>query len=151
MLLKDWPAEKDVKMPLALVVDDNPIIREILRLILEKSGWSVVEAMDARGGLDAFRCLTPQLVTLDLVMPINDGFGSVDLAHTINAQAPNTVLIVVSAFAAEEEVRAFFHDREVPVLSKTSIDKPRLGKLLTDLRTVLEGTALENGNDEFQH
>jgi CheY-like chemotaxis protein len=142
-------------MPLALVVDDDQVVREILCLIFEKSGWTIAEAMDARGGLDAFHSLSPQLVTLDLVMPINDGFGSLDLAQKIGAEAPNTIIVVVSAFGSEGEVRKFFHDREVPVLSKTSIDKSRLGELLTHLRTAFEldrslkGVAFENGQNEF--
>ncbi len=120
--------------PLALLVDDDPAMREILRLIFEDTGWSVAEAADARGALDGIQCLRPHLVTLDLVMPINEGYHSVDLVQMINDEAPETLLIIISAFSAKEPIQTFFKDREVPVLSKTNLDRVRLKQLLTKIR-----------------
>ena len=132
------PFHASAQKPLALLVDDHPATREILRLIFERAGWAVAEAGDARGALDGVRCLHPQLVTLDLVMPINEGFHSVDLVQTIDAEAPGTLLIIISAFSDQPPIKTFFNDREIPVLSKTNLDKPRLSRLLTEIRQDLE-------------
>jgi CheY-like chemotaxis protein len=57
----------------ALVVDDDPASREILRRSLERAGWTVIEAANGREGLETVRNRTPDLIVLDLIMPEMDG------------------------------------------------------------------------------
>jgi two-component system, OmpR family, response regulator len=57
-----------------LVIDDDPNLREVVRVALELQHFDVVEAADGRAGLDAFARHTPQAVVLDLMMPELDGF-----------------------------------------------------------------------------
>ncbi len=57
-----------------LVVDDDKNICELLRLYLEKEGYSVKLAFDGREGLDAFEKFNPDLVLLDVMMPSIDGW-----------------------------------------------------------------------------
>ncbi len=57
-----------------LVVDDDKNICELLRLYLEKEGYSVKLAFDGREGLDAFSKFNPDLVLLDVMMPSIDGW-----------------------------------------------------------------------------
>ena len=128
----------DPKMLTALVIDDNPVIRSILRIKLEGRGWSVTEATDAYRGFREFRAVKPRLITLDLLMPINNGFGAVELAKRILGEAPDTILVVISAFASEKEVSAFFQNRQIPVFSKSNVDNPCSDRLLAYLDTVLE-------------
>ena len=59
----------------ALVVDDDPESRRVIRRFLEREGWRVVEAADGEAGLRAVAAETPALVLLDLMMPVLDGFG----------------------------------------------------------------------------
>jgi CheY-like chemotaxis protein len=58
-----------------LVADDNTFSRELMRELLEASGHTVLEAVDGRDALDLIRHCTPDLVFLDLQMPVQDGFG----------------------------------------------------------------------------
>ncbi|MCJ2009533.1 hybrid sensor histidine kinase/response regulator [Methylobacterium sp. J-092] len=58
-----------------LVVDDDAEMRERLRTVLERNGWSVREAGDGAEALDKVREATPRLVLLDLTMPVMDGFS----------------------------------------------------------------------------
>ena len=58
----------------ALVVDDDPDMRERLRSVLERSGWSVTEACNGAEALDQ-ASPPPELVLLDLTMPVMDGFS----------------------------------------------------------------------------
>lgn len=60
--------------PLILVVDDDPFMRQVLRRVMEKEGYRVVEATNGEQGLDAYKRLKPHLVLLDAVMPVMDGF-----------------------------------------------------------------------------
>jgi PAS domain S-box-containing protein len=59
---------------LALVIDDLPDNRGVLRHGLEREGWTVIEAENGRLGLDLFAARKPDLVLLDLMMPVMDGF-----------------------------------------------------------------------------
>ena len=58
-----------------LVADDNAFSRELMRELLEASGHAVLEAVDGRHALDLIRHCTPDLVFLDLQMPVRDGFS----------------------------------------------------------------------------
>jgi Signal transduction histidine kinase len=59
---------------LALVVDDLPDNRAVLRHALEGGGWKVVEAENGRAGLEKVGSRRPALILLDLMMPVMDGF-----------------------------------------------------------------------------
>ena len=62
------------RAPLALVVDDDPVMRMLARAALEGSGWHVEEAENGRDALAAFQRLHPDVVLLDVMMPEMDGF-----------------------------------------------------------------------------
>lgn len=66
-----------------LVVDDNEINRELLNVYLSNVGYKVLEAGD---GLEAVRVATsecPDLIIMDLSMPVLDGFGAVRLLREV--------------------------------------------------------------------
>ncbi len=58
-----------------LVVEDDAENRELMARTLEKSGWEVAEAGNGQEGLDVLSSLEPNLILLDLMMPVMDGFG----------------------------------------------------------------------------
>lgn len=57
-----------------LVVDDDKNICELIRLYLEKEGFSVVLAYDGQSAIDLFKENTPSVVLLDVMLPKMDGF-----------------------------------------------------------------------------
>ena len=57
-----------------LVADDNLTSRELMRVVLEASGHRVVEATNGREALDLIHREPPDVVFLDLQMPVLDGF-----------------------------------------------------------------------------
>ena len=65
---------KPARGPLVLVVDDDPQVREIVRVNLEIEGYAVVEAGDAEEGLKAVEADAPDLILLDVMMPQVDGW-----------------------------------------------------------------------------
>jgi two-component system KDP operon response regulator KdpE len=83
-----------------LVVDDELQIRRLLRLCLERSGFSVSEAESGREGLYMFTGAKPDLVLLDLGLPDMDGR---ELLGAIRARG-DTPVIVLSVRDAEAEV-----------------------------------------------
>jgi CheY-like chemotaxis protein len=81
---------------LAMVVDDLPDNRDMLRRVLEHEGWSVVEAENGRVGLDIFASRKPALILLDLMMPVMDGFEFL-LQLRSRAAGQSVPVVVVTA------------------------------------------------------
>ena len=113
----------------ALIIDDNSIVRHLLRLEFERRGWVVTEAKDPFEGLMAFREVGPRLVTLDLLMPINNGIDSLELARLIRVEDPAVAVLVVSSFAAAPEVQVFFAKQRIEIFEKASADNPTFDRL----------------------
>ncbi|MCX5584490.1 response regulator [Streptomyces erythrochromogenes] len=59
-----------------LVVDDNKVIRQLIKVNLELEGFEVVTANDGAECLDVVHRVCPDVITLDVVMPRLDGFGA---------------------------------------------------------------------------
>ncbi|MEU3726223.1 response regulator [Streptomyces sp. NPDC031705] len=59
-----------------LVVDDNKVIRQLIKVNLELEGFEVVTASDGAECLDVVHRVSPDAITLDVVMPRLDGFGA---------------------------------------------------------------------------
>lgn len=62
-------------MKKVLVAEDDPASRELLREILEAGGYQVVEACDGREALQKIEETEPDLVLLDIQMPVLNGFA----------------------------------------------------------------------------
>src|SRR5919202_7071622 len=58
-----------------LVVEDDESVALVLADLLEEEGFEVKRAADGRAGLDLLQAFRPQLVLLDLMMPVLDGWG----------------------------------------------------------------------------
>ena len=124
--------------PTALVIDDNGAVRWFISLGLQARGWRVSEASNASEGLRAFKQLSPQLVTLDLVMPNNDGLDSLHLAQIIK-RAPCATLFVASAFVDRPDVEDFLRSHKIPFFQKSSAtEKAPLRPLFRAAESVLK-------------
>jgi CheY-like chemotaxis protein len=76
--------QKDKSCHVILVVDDCESNRELLSVYLTVSGYEVIEACD---GLEAVKVATsecPDLIIMDLSMPVMDGFGAVRLLRQVS-------------------------------------------------------------------
>jgi YesN/AraC family two-component response regulator len=60
-----------------LIIDDEAPIRSMIRLILEREGYTVAEAADGAEGIRCFREDPADLVITDLIMPNKDGIGMI--------------------------------------------------------------------------
>ncbi len=68
------PVTISSKPPLILVVDDDKTMRGMLREFMEEEGYRVVEGTNGKDCLEAFTSNKPDLILLDAVMPVMDGF-----------------------------------------------------------------------------
>lgn len=83
--------------PTVLVVDDDEAVRSSLEMLLEAYGYQVMLARDGRQGLAAFRANSPDIVLMDLMMPIQDGLETIAL---IRREWPKAYIIAMSGGAA---------------------------------------------------
>lgn len=135
-----------------LIVEDDPNIRKLVRVNLEKRGYTVNEAEDSHQAIALFQEVTVDLVLLDLVLP---GLSGVDVCSWIRARSDIPIIIlsarleeelkvaaldagaddyVTKPFGSEEllaRVRAFL--RRSYVSAKTNEEKIQIGKLCIDL------------------
>lgn len=79
-----------------LVVDDNPVSRELIREVLDFPDLQILEAADGREALQAISKEMPDLVLLDIRMPVYNGF---DVLRRIK-EDPRLNRIFVLAFTA---------------------------------------------------
>jgi predicted ATPase/signal transduction histidine kinase/CheY-like chemotaxis protein len=76
-----------------LLVDDEAMVREITRTMLEQQGYSVVEAEGGRAALEALRNgPRPDIVVLDLIMPGMDGWETLARLRELDATIPVVLL-----------------------------------------------------------
>jgi excisionase family DNA binding protein len=73
-LERSGPGGKPKDGPTVLVVDDDPAVRQLVRLSLELEGYLVKEAAGAEEGLSAVESEPPDLILLDVMMPHVDGW-----------------------------------------------------------------------------
>jgi len=81
-----------------LVVDDDPHIREIIRITFEDEGLTVAQASNGQRAVDEVRRLAPDLVIMDVGMPEMDGFAA---CRAIRAHSQVPILFLT---ARDEEV-----------------------------------------------
>ncbi|MFD8235784.1 response regulator [Streptomyces sp. NPDC059696] len=84
-----------------LVVDDNKVIRQLIRVNLELEGLEVVTAADGAECLDVVHHVRPDVVTLDVVMPRLDGIRTAARLRA-DPRTRDTPLAIVSACGHHE-------------------------------------------------
>jgi signal transduction histidine kinase len=83
-----------------VVVDDTADLRDLLRLALTRGGFDVVgEAGDGREGIEVVARHRPDVVLLDLAMPVMDG---IEALPRIRARCPEATIVVLSGFGAQQ-------------------------------------------------
>ncbi|MGW6059183.1 response regulator [Streptomyces sp. NPDC055189] len=79
-----------------LVVDDNKVIRQLIRVNLELEGFEVVTAADGAECLDVVNQVRPDVVTLDVVMPRLDGLRAAARLRS-DPRTRHLPIVIVSA------------------------------------------------------
>jgi len=81
-----------------LIVDDSLLMRRMLRDILEKERYEVCgEAQNGKEAIDKYQELKPDIVTMDIVMPLVDNIDGIAAVREIIKLDPNAKIIMCSA------------------------------------------------------
>ena len=96
-ILDDWLTRKSIAgMASVLVVDDDPTVRDILKEMIRKEGYSVTTADNGENALSEIGRQRFDLVFLDLVLPDITG---TEVLKTIKEKVRDTVVVIVTGFA----------------------------------------------------
>lgn len=86
-----------------LVIDDDPVILELMEAVLRPEGFEVLKAKDGRHGLQIARERNPDLVVLDLLMPDMNGFEVADEMHGCPETASIPIVVLTNKSLSREE------------------------------------------------
>jgi twitching motility two-component system response regulator PilH len=82
--------------PTILVVDDSPTESHIFATILSGAGYRVETAVDGAQGIEMARRLKPDLILMDIIMPVLNGFAATRELHRDPATAAIPIIIVTT-------------------------------------------------------
>jgi len=81
-----------------LVVEDQEDLRDVLRTLLTGSGYDVLEAADGRAGVTKAKSERPDLILMDIQMPLLDGYQAMREIKA-DPKLKSTPIVAVSSYA----------------------------------------------------
>ena len=84
-----------------LIAEDDKNIAELLQMYLEKEGYAVTVAPDGGQALSKFRAIKPDLVLLDVMMPVMDGWG---VCRAIRAESKAPIIMLTAKGETDDKV-----------------------------------------------
>ena len=125
--------KKAAELPTVLLVEDTEDNRFMMRRLLEMSGYRVVEAINGEEAVKLARAEKPQLILMDLSLPVIDGLAATRLIRKVPALEA-TPIIAVSAHDTSD-----FKDEAVAAGCNSYVTKPidfsQLEQLIQQLLT----------------
>lgn len=121
-----------------LVVDDAPLNRLVVQKMLEQFNFNVREAENGIEAMKEFYYLTPDIVLLDIMMPVMDGFEVIEAIRE-NPAWNNVKIVVLSALSTNEDIVKAYGLGADDFITKPIV----MDKLLNTIAKLL-GIPLEN-------
>jgi DNA-binding NarL/FixJ family response regulator len=126
--------DKTLRRIKVLVTDDHAVVREAIRalLSLQKDIEVIGEAVDGRDAIDKVQRLMPNVVVMDIVMPVMSGL---EATKRITAEYPETRVLILTQYDEEENMFVAKQVGAYGFIAKNAASSD----LLTGIRTVGEG------------
>ena len=116
-----------------LVVDDEPVVRDAVRLVLGYEGYGVESAPDAEAGLAHPALAACRLLLCDLMLP---GQSGLELLRQVRALRPELPIVMITGYATDANAERALAEGATAFLAKPFDDS----ELLTLVRQVLART-----------
>ena len=127
-----------------LIVDDEEIVRRVLSSLLKKDGYEVIEAEDGRVGVELAKKEDPDVILMDLTMPVMGGLQACRLLKE-DEKTKNIPVLVITALGGENKTEAIdagiddfvnkpFDAEEISIRVKSML---KIKKLTDELERVL--------------
>lgn len=114
--------------PVILLADDNTLVRAVSREFLEKSGYSVIEAIDGADAVEKFGEMNtpPDLLLFDIVMPRMNGMEAFQLIHE---QRPEIPVLFMSGYQDKFDSVMSLPEGAVTIVGKPIMPQALVGKI----------------------
>ena len=93
------PDDENVR-PSFLIIEDDPSISEIVARVLDKEGFITHSAFDGPQGLDAYYLTQPNIIILDVNMPVMDGWETLARLRRVS----ETPVIMLTVYSAKQDI-----------------------------------------------
>ena len=139
-----------------LVVDDEPMVRDVLARYLEQEGFEVSEAADGRSALERIAEHDPDLVVLDLMLPEIDGY---EVLRHLRASSPTPVIMLTARgeetdrivgleLGADDYITKPFSPREVVARVRAVLRRTTEAGPATEEMLVFDDLTIDRGRRE---
>jgi CheY-like chemotaxis protein len=114
------------------VIDDDPAVRYLLKKMLAQTSYRISEATDGREGIRLAREALPQIILLDLILPVIDGFEVLEQLKSDPVTHSIPVIILTSKSLTVEEKQRLA-TRAQGLLTKDTLSEEVLLEALKDI------------------
>jgi len=118
-------------MPKILVVDDEDVFVKMTRKLLEDSGYEVITAGDGQAGLEKTKSENPDLIILDVMMPIMDGYTM--LGEVRKDEKIKDTPIILCTSKAQKEYLEETQEMEIDAYFTKPYESPALLAKISEL------------------
>jgi PAS domain S-box-containing protein len=125
-----------------LVVEDDPAARARAKSFMEKEKWNVTEAENGAVGLEAIADKKFDLILLDLMMPVMDGFEFLQKLRASDSPSSKTPIVVVSAKDLDSQDRARLAGSVDDIVSKSGRS---IEQIMEEVKAALGGAWAGSG------
>jgi len=136
--------------PIILLIDDETVVRIQIRRFLEKENYHVIEAVNGQEGIDAYQRLYPDMILLDGMMPIMDGFECCKQIQQL-PNADYTPVLMITGLEDQESVDKAFAAGATDYVTKPinwAVLRQRVRRLIQQSQLLQQ---LEAANQQLQY
>ncbi len=133
----------------ALVADDEKTARLFLRKILEREGCNVIEAADGAQAVAAFEATHPDIILLDCMMPVMDGFNACARIRSL-PRGDHVPILMITALADEASIGTAYQAGATDYITKPVRIEMFRRRVQNALRAKLLEDALIRGKKEWE-
>ena len=109
--------------PRILLVDDDPDFVEATKMILEANSYDVIVAVNGDEGIKTARQENPDLILLDVIMPVEDGFTAAEQLKK-DPQLKQIPVIMLTSFSSKGQETSIPRGRGLSLETEDYLEKP---------------------------
>jgi CheY-like chemotaxis protein len=103
-------------IPKILIVEDSPLLRKILREAIREAGYIPYEAENGRSGLMSAKEIKPDMILLDVLMPVMDGMTMYE--HLLAEDWGKSFPVVMLTSSTDEEIQDWITSKQLEAIKK---------------------------------
>ena len=119
-----------------LVAEDDKFLASAYRVKLSSEGYEIKMASDGQEALDIMETFTPDVILLDLIMPVKDGFSVLEELKK-NDKWKNIPVIVASNLGQKEDIDKSMQLGATDYFVKSDMHIDRLNKIILMVRNII--------------